>query len=72
MARRIEQVDDSAVVRELHDGRGDGYAALLFERHPVRARVTRRFTSFDGAGKLNCTSVQQELLRQGRLAGVGV
>ena len=35
MARRIEQVDNTITIRELHDRRRDGYAALLLKRHPV-------------------------------------
>ena len=32
----VEQVDDAVAVRELQHRRGDGDAALLLERHPVR------------------------------------
>ena len=72
VARRVEQVDDAAVVGELHHARGHGDAALLLEAHPVGGGVARRLAALDGAGELDRAAEQQQLLGQRGLAGVRV
>ena len=72
MTGRIEQVDLIAVVLELHDARCDGDTALLLELHPVAGRMTLRPTRLHGAGQVNRPSIQEELLGQRRLSGIGV
>ncbi len=72
VARRVEQVDDAAVVRELHHRRGHRDAALLLEAHPVGGRVARRLAALHRAGHLDRAAEQQQLLGQRGLAGVGV
>ena len=70
MARRIEQVDDLAVVGELHHRGGDGDTALLFQRHPVGRRMARGLAALDRTGELDRSSEQQEFFRQRGLARV--
>ena len=72
VAGGVEDVDAVALVLELHDRRGDGNTALLLQLHPVGDRVTGRGLALDGAGQLDRAAVEQQLLRQGRFAGVGV
>ena len=72
VTRRVEEVDVVAVVLELHDARRDRDAALLLELHPVGRRVPCGTPRLDRAGEVDGAAVQQELLRQRRLAGVGM
>ena len=70
VARRIEQVEDTIGIFEGHH-RGDNRdAAGALDPHPVRPRLRSGLLRLDSAGELDCTAKQQELLRQGRLAGV--
>ena len=73
MAGRVEQVHDAVPVRELEHGRGDRDAALLLELHPVRGGRAPALPRLDrpGAGGQRA-AVEQELLGEGGLAGVGV
>ena len=72
MARRIEDVDAEALVLELHDGGGDGNAALLFDLHPVRDGSAGVFLALDRARLRDGPAVEQELFRQCGLTGVRV
>ena len=72
VAGRVEQVDDVVAVRELQHGRADRDAPLALELHPVRRRRPPAVAGLDGAGALHGAGVEQELLGQRRLAGVGV
>ena len=72
VARRVEQVDGVLAVRELQHGGADGDAALLLELHPVAARAAPALAGVHRAGLLHRAGVQQELLGERRLAGVGV
>ena len=72
VARRVEQVDDAAVVFELQHGGGDRDAALAFQFHPVGGRGALVFARGHAAGELHRAAVEQEFLRQRRLAGVRV
>ena len=49
VARRIQNIDAVSVVLELHHGRSDRNAPLLFNLHPVGDRMTRRLFPFDRA-----------------------
>ena len=57
-----------ALVLELHDARGDRDAAFLLELHPVGGRVALPRVGLHRAGEVDGPSVEQELLRQRRLA----
>ena len=72
VAGRVEQVDDAALVRELHHRGGDRDAALLFQRHPVGGGVARGLARLDRAGHLDRAAEQQQLFGQRGLAGVGM
>ena len=72
VAGRVEQVDDVVAVRELQHGRADRDAALALELHPVRRRRAPAVACLDRTGSLHGAGVEQELLGQRRLAGVGV
>ena len=72
VAGRVEQVDDVVAVGELEDGRADRDAPLAFQLHPVRRRGPSSVARLDGAGALHGAGVEEELLGEGRLAGVGV
>ena len=70
VARRVQQVHDAAVERELHHRRGDRDAALLLQPHPVGGGVARGLAALHGAGQLDRAAEQQQLLGQRGLAGV--
>ena len=70
VAGRVEQGDVVAVQLELERGGADGDAALLLHLHPVGRGVTAGLAAANGAGQLDGAGVQQQLLRQRRLAGV--
>jgi hypothetical protein len=72
VARRVEQVQDSALELELQNRRGDGDAAALLHRHPVGRGVALLLAGADGAGLFDRAAVEEELLGEGGLAGVGV
>ena len=72
VAGRVEQVDDVVAVRELQHRRADRDAALALELHPVRRRGAPAVAGLDGTGPLHGAGVEQELLGERRLAGVGV
>jgi hypothetical protein len=72
VTRGVEQVHDVVVVRELQHGRGDGDPALLLHLHPVRAHPASLAPRLHRPGLLHRAAVEQELLGEGGLAGVGV
>ena len=72
VARRVEERHAAALQLELQRGRGDGDAALLLEGHPVGGRVPPRLPAAHGARELDGAGVQQQLLGQRGLSGVGV
>jgi hypothetical protein len=69
---RVEQVHAKPVVVELHHRRGHGNAALLFQRQPVGRGVPLGAPSFHRARDVQRPAVQQQLLRERGLAGVGM
>ena len=72
VARRVEQVEDQPVALEAHDRRGDGDAALALDRHPVGARAAPLAARAHRARHADRAALQEQLLRQRRLAGVGM
>ena len=71
VAGGVQDVDAVAIVLELHDGAGDGDAALLLDLHPVR-RGGFRPLALDLAGLGDGSAVEQELFRESGLTGVRV
>jgi hypothetical protein len=69
---RVQQVDPVTVVVELQHARRDRDAALLLQLHPVGRRVTRRPPRLHRSRQVDRAAVQQQLLGERRLAGVGV
>ena len=72
VAGGIQNVDVEAVELKLHRRGGDGDAALLLDLHPVAGGVLIALAGLDGARRADGTRVEQQLLRQRRLARVGV
>ena len=72
VAGRVEEVDHVVAVGELQHGRADRDAPLALQLHPVRRRRPSAFAGLDGTGTLHRAGVEQELLGQRGLAGVGV
>ena len=72
MAGGVQNVDAEAFILELHHRGGDGNAALLLNLHPVGGGGPAVLLALDHAGLGDGASVQEELLRQSGLAGVGV
>ena len=72
VAGRVQQVHDPPAVVELQHGRADRDPALLLELHPVRRRCPLVLPVLHRAGKVDRVAVEQELLRQRRLARVRV
>ena len=72
VAGRVQQVDAEIPVLELEHGRADRDAALALELHPVGGRVPLVFPGRHRPCQMDGAAVQQQLFRQGRLAGVGV
>ena len=72
VARRVQNIDAEALILELHDRRGHGNAALLFDLHPVRDGGAGVFLTLDGAGLGDGSAVQQQLFGQSGLTGVGM
>ena len=71
MAGGIQNIDAEAVMLELHDGAGDGNAALFFDLHPVGGGSLGPL-ALDLAGLRDGAAVKQELFRQCGLTGVRV
>ena len=72
VAGGVEQVQHRVAVRELQHGRGDRDASLLLHLHPVGGDAPSLAPRLDRAGALERAAVEQELLREGGLARVGV
>ena len=72
VAGRVEQGDAAVAEVEVERRRGHRDAALALHVHPVRHGVPLRLAAADGAGQLDGAGVEQQLLGEGRLAGVGV
>ena len=72
VTRGIEQRDVAPLELELERRRADRDAALLLHLHPVGDRVPLRLAAAHGPRQLDGARIEQQLLRQRRLAGVGV
>ena len=71
VAGGVQDVDAVAVVLELHDGGGNGDAALLLDLHPV-GRGGLGPLALDLTGLGDGSAVEQELFRECSLTGVRV
>jgi hypothetical protein len=72
VAGRVEQVEHRAAVLEVHHRGGDRDAALLLDLHPVRAGAPGLAAGLHRPRDVDGAAEQQQLLGQGRLAGVRV
>ena len=72
VAGGVDEVEPPVAEREGHRRGGDGDAALLLELHEVGAGAAGLALGADLAGELDGAAVEQELLGQRGLAGVGV
>ena len=72
MSRGIQNIDTVSVIVKLQHRRGDRNTSLLLDLHPVRHRMSCCCLSFYGTGKIDGSSVEQELFCQGRLSGIRV
>ncbi len=70
VARRVEQIEDRAVMLEGHHRGDDGDAAIALHLHPVGAGLAAARLGTHLAGKLDGAAEEQQLLGQRRLAGV--
>ncbi len=70
MARRVEDVDAVALELEVENGARHRDAALLLELEPIARGVSRSLLRAHGARFPHGAAVEQQLLRQRRLAGV--
>lgn len=70
--RSIEQVQHQVAVFKLKNGGGHGDSALFFELHPVGRGAALIAFGFDRSGKLEGTTVEQELFCERGFPGVGV
>jgi len=72
VAGRVDERHPAPLQFELERRRGHRDAAFLFELHPVGGRVPARLTAAHRPGQLDRAGIEQELLGQRRLAGVGM
>jgi hypothetical protein len=72
VAGRVEQRDVVALQLELERRGADRDAALLLHLHPVGGGVPLGLAAAHRAGQLDRAGVEQQLLGERRLAGVGV
>ena len=72
VAGGVQQVHLAAGVLELQDAGGHGDAALALQFHPVGGDVAVGAAGLDGAGQVDGAAVEQQLLRERGLAGVGM
>ena len=72
VTRRIEQAQPIAVEFEFERGGGQRDATLLLHFHPVRDGRTTLLAATHGARQLDGAGIQQQLLGERGLAGVGM
>ena len=72
VARGVQQIEHQPVMLEGHDRGRDRDAALLLDLHPVRAGAPALAAGAHGTRLLDGAAQQQQLLRERRLAGVGM
>ena len=72
VAGRVEQRHVVPLELELERRRADGDTALLLHLHPVRHRMALRPAPAYRPGKVDRTGIQEQLLRQGGLACIGM
>lgn len=72
VAGGIEDIDQPVAVVEGHDRGSHGDTPLLLYLHKVGGGGLLDLVALDGAGGLDSSAKEEELLREGRLAGIGV
>ena len=72
VTRGIQNIDAIAVILELHNGRGNGNTALLFDLHPVGGSGPGVLLPLDHTGLGNGPTVKQEFFCQSGFTGVRV
>lgn len=72
VAGGIENIDQLVAVVEGHDRGSHGDTPLLLYLHKVGGGALLDLIALDGAGGLDGPAKEEELLGQGRLAGIGV
>ena len=72
MAGRVQQVEDGVLVFERHHRAGDTDAAFLLDLHPVGFGAPRFAARLDTARRMDGAAQQEQMFRQGGLAGVGM
>ena len=72
MTGSIQEIHVETVIVELKDARGDGDSPLLLHLHPVGGGVPGRPPRLHGAGEVNGTSVQEQLLSKRGLTCIGM
>ena len=72
MSRSIQNIDTITVIFKLQHGRGYGNTSVLLNLHPVGHRMSRCRLTFYASRQVDGSSVEQELLGQGRLTGIRV
>ena len=72
MSRGIQNIDAVTVIFKLQYGRGNGNTSVFLNLHPVGYRMSGRCLTLYASCQVDGSSVEQELLGQGRLAGIRV
>ena len=72
MTWRVEQIEEATAIFELQYGGGDADPTGLFNRHPIGGGVAAIAFGTHGTGRVDGTSIEQELLGEGGLAGIGM
>ena len=72
VAGGVENIDLASRVFEAHHGRGDRDSALAFDLHEVRSGALLDLVALDGSGHVDRAAEEQQFLREGGLARVGV
>ena len=70
MAGRIQQIDHVALIGKLQHRRGDGNAAFLLHRHPIRGGAALIAARPHTAGQVDGVAVKQQFFGQRGFAGV--
>ena len=68
----IQNIDAVTVIFKLQYGRGNGNTSVFLNLHPVGYRMSGRCLTLYASCQVDGSSVEQELLGQGRLAGIRV
>ena len=72
MSRCIQNIDTIIFIVKLHNGRSNRNTSFLLNFHPVGDSMLCCFLSLYGAGQIDGTAIEQKLLCQCRLTGIGM